>query len=79
MTFCNAADRQQVSRTERFGADIGKLAEMAPRLRAKLENCCVKINRYTVSIAAEERRIPNSDGEPGDRKRFDGQGMQAAK
>jgi hypothetical protein len=54
----SATDRQQVIRTERFGVDIEKLGEMARRLRAKLENCYVEIKRYTVSIAAEEKKNP---------------------
>lgn len=53
-----ATDRQQAIRTERFGAEIEKLGEMARRLRAKLENCYVKIKRYTVSVAAEEKKNP---------------------
>ena len=54
----SATDRQQAIRTERFGAEIEKLGEMARRLRAKLENCYVKIKRYTVSVAAEEKKNP---------------------
>lgn len=50
----SATDRQQAIRTERFGAKIEKLGEMARRLKAKLENCYVEIKRYTVSVAAEE-------------------------
>jgi hypothetical protein len=42
----SATDRQQAIRTERFGAEIEKLGEMARRLRAKLENWFVKIKRY---------------------------------
>jgi hypothetical protein len=53
-----ATDRQQAIRTERFGAEIEKLGEMARRLRAKLENCYVKIKRYTVSVTAEEKKNP---------------------
>jgi hypothetical protein len=48
----SATDRQQTIRTEKFGAEIEKLGEMARRLRAKLENCYVKIKRYTVRVAA---------------------------
>jgi len=54
----SATDRQQAIRTERFGAEIEKLGEMTRRLRAKLENCYVKIKRYTVSVAAEEKKNP---------------------
>jgi hypothetical protein len=54
-----AADRQQAMRTERFGAEIEKLGEMARRLKAKLENCYVKIKRYSVSVAAEEKKNPD--------------------
>ncbi len=54
----SAADRQQAIRTERFGAEIEKLGEMARRLKAKLENCYIKIKRYTVSVAAEEKKNP---------------------
>jgi len=54
----SATDRQQAIRTERFGAEIEKLGEMACRLRAKLENCYVKIKRYTVSVAAQEKKNP---------------------
>jgi hypothetical protein len=53
-----AADRQQAIRTERFGAEIEKLGEMARRLRANLENCYVKIKRYTVKVAAEGKKNP---------------------
>jgi hypothetical protein len=54
----SATDRQQAIRTERFRAEIEKLSEMARRLRAKLENCYVEIKRYTVSVAAEEKKNP---------------------
>jgi len=54
----SATDRKQATRTERFGAEIEKLGEMARRLRAKLENCYVEIKRYTVSVAAEEKKNP---------------------
>jgi hypothetical protein len=54
----SASDRQQAIRTERFGAEIEKLAEMARSLRAKLENCYVEIKRYTMSVAAEEKKNP---------------------
>ena len=54
----SATDRQQAIRTEKFGAEIEKLGEMARRLRVKLENCYVKIKRYTVSVAAEEKKKP---------------------
>jgi len=54
----SATDRQQAIRTERFGAEIEKLAVMARRLRAKLENCYVRIMRYSVSVAAEEKKNP---------------------
>jgi hypothetical protein len=54
----SATDRQQAIRTERLGAEIEKLAERARRLRAKLENCYVKIKRYTVSAATEEKKNP---------------------
>ena len=54
----SATDRDQAICTEKFGAEIEKLGEMARRLRAKLENCYVKIKRYTVSVAAEERKNP---------------------
>jgi hypothetical protein len=53
-----ATDRQQAICTERFGAEIEKLGEVARRLRAKLENCYLKIKRYTVSVAAEEKKNP---------------------
>jgi hypothetical protein len=32
---------------------------MARRLSAKLENCYVKIKRYTVSVAVEEKKNPD--------------------
>lgn len=54
----SATDRQQAVRTERFGAEIENLGEMARRLRAKLENWYVKIRRYTLSVAAEEKKNP---------------------
>jgi hypothetical protein len=54
----SATDRQQAIRTERFGVEIEKLAEMTRRMRAKLENCYLKIKRYTVSVAAEEKKNP---------------------
>jgi len=54
----SATGRQQAIRTERFGAEIEKLGEMARRLRTKLEDCYVKIKRYTVSVAAEEKKNP---------------------
>ena len=54
----SATDRQEAIRTERFGVEIEKLSEMARRLRAKLENCYVKIKRYTVTVAAEEKKNP---------------------
>lgn len=53
-----STDRQQAIRTEKLGAEIEKLGEMAHRLGAKLENCYVKIKRYTVRVAAEERKNP---------------------
>lgn len=55
----SATDRQQAIRTERFGAEIEHLGEMARRLKAKLENCYVEIRRYTVSVAAEEKKNPS--------------------
>ena len=54
----SATDRQEAIRTERFGVEIEKLSEMARRLRAKLENCYVEIKRYTVTVAAEEKKNP---------------------
>jgi hypothetical protein len=54
----SATDRQQAIRTEKFGAEIEKLVEMARGLRVKLENCYVKIKRYAVSVAAEEKKNP---------------------
>ncbi|MGA9888545.1 MAG: hypothetical protein WBQ31_13680, partial [Candidatus Acidiferrales bacterium] len=57
-TKLRSEDRQQAIRTEKFGAEIEKLVEMARRLRVKLENCYVKIKRYTVSVAAEEKKNP---------------------
>jgi hypothetical protein len=54
----SATDRQQAVRTEKFGAEIAKLGEMARRLRAKLENCYFKIKRYMMSVAAEEMKNP---------------------
>jgi hypothetical protein len=38
--------------------EIAKLSEMARRLRAKLENRYVEIKRYTVTVAAEEKKNP---------------------
>ena len=52
-------DKHQAIRTERFGAEIEKLGELTRRLRVKLENCYVKIKRYTVSVAAEEKKNPD--------------------
>ncbi len=51
-------DRQQAIRTERFGAELEKLGAMARRLKATLENCYVKVKRYTVPVAAEEKNKP---------------------
>ncbi len=53
-----ATDRKQAIRTERLEEEIEKLAESARRLRAKLENCYVKIKRYTMSAAREEKKNP---------------------
>ncbi len=52
----SATDRQQAIRTAQFGAEIEKLYEIAGRLKAKLESCYVKIKRYTVRVAAEEKK-----------------------
>jgi hypothetical protein len=52
----SVTDRQQAIRTDKFGAEVEKLYEMANRLRAKLENCYVKFKRYTVCVAEEERK-----------------------
>lgn len=49
-------DRQQATRSAKFAAEIENLYETAGRLKAKLENCYVKIKRYTVRVAAEEKR-----------------------
>jgi hypothetical protein len=75
----SATDRQQAIRAERFGAEIEKLGEMARRLRAKLENCYVKIKRYAGASQQNGRRIPNSEREPGGRERCNGQRLQAGK
>jgi hypothetical protein len=44
-------------------AEMENLYEIAGRLKAKLENCYVKIKRYTVRVAAEEMRIAKSERE----------------
>ena len=54
----SARDRQRAIRTAKFGAEVERLYEMVRRLSAKLENCHVKIKRYTVRVAAEEKKDP---------------------
>lgn len=53
-----ATDRQQAICTAKFGAEVEKLFEIARRLRAKPENCYDKVKRYTVRVAAEEKKNP---------------------
>jgi hypothetical protein len=72
----SAADRQQTIRTEKFGAEIEKLGEMARRLRAKLETCYVKLKRCTVSVAAEERKNPEFGKRPGGLERCEGRRLR---
>lgn len=54
----SATDRQQANRTAKLGAEVERLYEMARRLSTKLENCYVRIKRYTVRVAAEEKQNP---------------------
>jgi hypothetical protein len=53
-------DRRQAIRSAKFAAEIENLYEIAGRLKAKLENCYVKIKRYTVRVVAEEKKYRKS-------------------
>jgi len=53
-----ATDRQQAIRTAKLGAEVERLYETARRLSTKLESCYVRIERYTVRVAAEEKKNP---------------------
>ncbi len=55
-TNLSREDRQQVTRSAKYGAEIEKLYEMARRLRARLESCYIRVKRYNLRIRAEERK-----------------------
>jgi len=49
-------DKQQATRSAKFVAEIENLYESAGRLKTKLENCYVKIKRYSARVTAEEKK-----------------------
>jgi hypothetical protein len=65
-------DRQQAIPSAKFATEIENLYEPAGRLKAKLENCYVKITRYTVRIAAEEKKNRKTRKKVGDAKGLTG-------
>lgn len=49
-------DRRQAARCARFVAEIENLYDIAGRLKARLDNCYIKVKRYSVLVAAEEKK-----------------------